>query len=182
MDNAQNVLIAERNLFRGREKKIPILIATLLLIAGIIAIICQRPDDVKFVEHLYNNTHEKVDVATMIGPPYSLHPINALSGLDVHIQNKDAETQTFTYSGMEESFNILKKIIETDIVNIPRKERGLEDSVYTIVLKCECHSEQYLCFNSGLSEIWIITDEESAPAYKIKNTSAFKEYLEELVK
>jgi hypothetical protein len=180
MNDSKAIILAERKLFLGKEKSIPILIASLLVIACTIAIFCQRPDDVKFVEHLYNNTHEKVAEATMIGPPYYLHPINALSGLDVQIKNKDGTVQTYTFSGEEDSYAVLKNIIEADVVNVPRKELGLADSAYSLVLHCECHGEQYLCFNSNLSKIWIISDGESAPSYKIKNAEDFKNFLKEL--
>ena len=115
MNDSKAMILAERKLFLGKEKAIPILIASLLVIACTIAIFCQRPDDVEFVEHLYNNTHEKVAEATMIGPPYSLHPINALNGLDVQIKNKDGTVQTYTFSGEEDSCMISMKDFHSSV-------------------------------------------------------------------
>ena len=179
MNDSPNMLIAEKELFSGHKNRIIIALTAIILAAVTIASLFLLPEEIGFWQHVNTHTYEYVDATKQVGPSRELHPLAALSEVGVRVQN-NGNIHSVTYSEEKERNGILTLLRDIKVVDSPRKERSLEDSAYTVVLHCDCHSEQSICFNSKFSEVWIITDKASVPAFKIKNTSAFKEYLEEL--
>lgn len=69
---------------------------------------------------------------------------------------------------------------EITVVDKPREAHDMGTYSYALCILHPNYMDIMIEFDKDLDEMWIIFSYTNAPAYKIKNTSAFKDYLKGL--
>ena len=163
----------------SKKVLIPAAILLVLLTVGGIVLLFLQPERLAFWDHV--NAHTRYnELQQQYNPEPEGWVINYIS-----VHHKETPDSEFSHVELEDEAKIAELVdILSDIkvIDKPREEREFGSYTYSLYIDHPNYMDVIIDFDEDLDEMWIVFSLMNPPAYKIKNTSAFREYLEELFK
>ena len=154
---------------------IPAAILLFLLTVGGIALLLLQPERLAFWDHVDAHTRYN-ELQQQYNPEPEGWVINYISVH--HKETPDSELVSIKIEDETQLAELVDILSGIKVIDKPRETHDMGTYSYSLYIDHPNYMDVMIEFNEDLDEMWIIFSYINAPAYRVKNTSAFREYLE----
>lgn len=154
---------------------IPAAVILLLIIVGGTVLWLIQPQTLAFWDHVDAHTRYN-ELQQQYNPEPEGWVINYISVH--HKESPDSELVSIKIEDEAQLAELVDILSGIKVIDKPRETHDMGTYSYSLLIYHQNYMDVMIEFNEDLDEMWIIFSYINAPAYKVKNTSAFREYLE----
>lgn len=158
----------------SKKVLIPAAILLVLLTVGGVVLLFLQPKRLAFWDHVDAHTRY-TELQQQYNPEPEGWVINYIS-----VHHKETPESEFVSINLEDEAQIAELVgilSGIKVIDKPRETHDMGTYSYSLYIDHPNYMDVMIEFNEDLDEMWIIFSYINAPAYKVKNTSAFREYL-----
>lgn len=159
----------------SKKVLIPAAILLVLLTVGGIVLLFLQPERLDFWTHVDAHTRYN-ELQQQYNPEPEGWVINYISVH--HKETPDSELVSIEIEDEAQLAELVDILSEIKVIDKPRETHDMGTYSYSLYIDHPNYMDVMIEFNEDLDEMWIIFSYINAPAYKVKNTSAFREFLE----